>query len=98
MQRRTRLATILCLFAGLSVFSNAWGQAALKQRISPALFDLYSFVNPFAPVCESYRRILVYGHAPEWRSVGFAAASTALLLAFGYWTFKKLEPGFADVA
>jgi ABC-2 type transport system permease protein/lipopolysaccharide transport system permease protein len=75
-----------------------WGQAAIRQRLSRPVLDLYVALNPMATVCESYRRALVYGSAPEWGHVGISAASTALFLAGAYWVFKRLEPGFADVA
>jgi len=91
---------LLGLTAQLLMFATpvVWGQAALRQRTSDGLVTLYAFFNPMATVCESYRRVLVYGQHPEWSLVGASAAFTACFLAFGYWVFKKLEPGFADVA
>lgn len=88
------LATQLLMFATPVV----WGQAALRQRTSETVLYLYTFFNPMATVCESYRRVLVYGQQPDWPLVACSASFAAIFLAFGYWVFKKLEPGFADVA
>ena len=91
---------LLPLLTQLLMFATpvVWGQAAIRQRLSPAMLDLYVALNPMATVCESYRRALVYGRAPEWGHLGISAAATAVLLAAAYWVFKRLEPGFADVA
>lgn len=88
------LATQLLMFATPVV----WGQSAIRQRLSGPVFDLYVALNPMATVCESYRRALVYGQSPDWSVFGISSASTAIFLAFAYWVFKRLEPGFADVA
>jgi ABC-2 type transport system permease protein/lipopolysaccharide transport system permease protein len=88
------LTTQLLMFATPVV----WGQDALRQRTSETLVSLYALLNPIATVCESYRRTLVYGQHPEWDLVGLSSITTALMLTGGYWVFKKLEPGFADVA
>lgn len=88
------LTTQLLMFATPVV----WGQAAIRQHTSELVVRLYAFLNPMATVCESYRRVLVFGEQPEWGLVGLSSIFTALFLAFAYWVFKKLEPGFADVA
>lgn len=88
------LVTQLLMFATPVV----WGMQALEKNLSRTAVAVYTTLNPMAAVCESYRRALVYGHAPDWPLLGLAAAGSALLLAVGYTVFKKLEPGFADVA
>jgi len=75
-----------------------WGLRAMEVRTSDTLVNLYAFANPLATVCESYRRTLVYGQHPHWELVGWSSLSVALGLTCAYWVFKKLEPGFADVA
>jgi ABC-type polysaccharide/polyol phosphate export permease len=91
---------MLPLLAQLLLFATpvVWGMQALEENTSRGVLALYSFVNPMAPVCESYRRTLVFGVAPDWPLLGLAAVSSTLLLFGGYAVFKKLEPGFADVA
>ena len=91
---------LLPLLTQLLMFATpvVWGQAAIRQRVSGPLLDLYALLNPMATVCEAYRSTLVYGNAPDWRMFGLSSASTAIFLAFAYWFFKRLEPGFADVA
>jgi ABC-type polysaccharide/polyol phosphate export permease len=59
---------------------------------------LYSAANPLAPVIDGYRRTILLGLPPDWDLLGPGAATSALLLAFGYVVFKRLEPGFADYA
>lgn len=88
------LATQLLMFATPVV----WSQAALRQRTSDVVVVLYAALNPMATVCESFRRTMVYGQHPDWSLVGISSLSTAVFLAAAYWVFKKLEPGFADVA
>ena len=91
---------LLPLLTQLLMFATpvVWGQAAIRQRVSGPIFDLYALLNPMATVCEAYRSTLVYGNAPDWRTLGLSSASTAIFLTFAYWFFKRLEPGFADVA
>ncbi len=59
---------------------------------------LYSLLNPMGPIIDAYRRTILFGSPPDWRWFGIAAAASVVLLVVGYVTFKKLEPGFADVA
>jgi ABC-2 type transport system permease protein/lipopolysaccharide transport system permease protein len=58
----------------------------------------YSLVNPMAPIIEAYRTTILYGHAPDWQYFGPGAGVAIAVLVAGYLTFKRLEPGFADVA
>jgi len=91
---------LLPLLSQLLMFATpvVWGMQALRNSLSPLAVDGYAFINPMATVCESYRRTLVYGHAPDWHLVGLSSVSSFLLLYLGYRVFKRLEPGFADVA
>lgn len=59
---------------------------------------VYSLLNPMGPIIDAYRRTILFGTAPDWPYFGIGAAASAVLLVVGYVTFKKLEPGFADVA
>ncbi len=53
-------------------------------------------LNPLAPLAESWRDILLEGAWPG-ADLWFSAAITAGLLALGWYTFRALEDGFADV-
>ena len=88
------LVTQLLMFATPVV----WGMESFKANVHGPGVELYAFANPMATVCESYRRTLVYGHAPDWPMFGASSVSTVCLVFFGYYVFKRLEPGFADVA
>jgi len=59
---------------------------------------LYSALNPLAPVIDGLRRNVLYGLAPDWQALGVGTCSAFLVLAFGYWLFKRLEGGIADIA
>lgn len=91
---------LLPLLTQLLMFATpvVWGLAAVRQRTNDGIIRLYAILNPMSTVCESYRRALAFGRAPEWELVGLSAATAAAVLMGGYWVFKKLEPGFADVA
>ena len=66
--------------------------------VAPQYRVLYSALNPLAPVIDGYRRTILLGLPPDWHLLGPGAVTSALLLAFGYVVFKRLEPGFADYA
>lgn len=56
----------------------------------------YYFLNPMAGIVEAYRAVLLYGQTPAptlWLSAGLAV----VVLAVGYWFFKRVEFQFADV-
>jgi ABC-type polysaccharide/polyol phosphate export permease len=91
---------LLPLITQLLMFATpvVWGLQAFEQNLSRSAVIAYSAANPMAAVCESYRRTLVYGDAPDWPLLGVAGLSAGALLAVGYYVFKRLEPGFADVA
>ena len=59
---------------------------------------LYSTLNPLAPVIDGYRRTVLLGLPPDWHLLVPGAITAFLVLALGYRTFKRFEPGFADYA
>lgn len=59
---------------------------------------VYAFANPLGTVIDGLRSTALLGHSPDWQLVGASATTSVVLLVFGYWTFKRLEPGIADVA
>jgi ABC-2 type transport system permease protein/lipopolysaccharide transport system permease protein len=68
------------------------------DKIPTAWQPLYSAVNPLAPIIDGLRRAVLFGTAPELDLVAIAGVSTFVVLGLGYALFKRLEPGFADVA
>ena len=57
-----------------------------------------SILNPLAPVIDGIRRVLVYDKAPQFNLVGIGLLSVLCLLTVGWYVFRRLERGFADVA
>jgi ABC-2 type transport system permease protein/lipopolysaccharide transport system permease protein len=66
--------------------------------VPKAYRGIYSFVNPLGPIIDSYRRAVLFGQAPEFRYLGLAALGSFMLLLGGYYFFKRMETGIADVA
>jgi ABC-2 type transport system permease protein/lipopolysaccharide transport system permease protein len=86
---------LLIQFA-LLVTPVAYGINVLAQSTAQLL--LYSALNPLAPVIDGLRSTVLLGVEPDWTALGVGTASAALVLATGYWLFKRLETGMADIA
>jgi ABC-2 type transport system permease protein/lipopolysaccharide transport system permease protein len=92
--RDLRHAIPVLLQLGLLATPVAYGLDAV-----PSSFRLaYCAVNPIAAVIDGYRRTILWGLPPAWDVVGVAALSTLVMLVGGYYVFKRLEGGLADVA
>jgi len=74
----------------------AYGAFVIAQTRAQLL--LYSAVNPLVPVIQGLRRTVLLGLGPDWETLAVGTASSAIMLAFGYWLFKRLETGIADIA
>jgi ABC-type polysaccharide/polyol phosphate export permease len=70
----------------------------LDQLVPRALQPLYVALNPLGAVIDSYRRTILYGRQPDMELLSIAAVSVIVILSIGYFVFKRLETGFADVA
>lgn len=53
-------------------------------------------LNPVAPIMEGLAAALVHGSTPDLRWFGYSLSVSVVALTGGYWTFKKLEPKFAE--
>jgi lipopolysaccharide transport system permease protein len=53
-------------------------------------------LNPMVGLLEAYRAILIYGRWPAPGPLLWAALISILLCIVGFWSFKRLEPSFAD--
>lgn len=92
--RDVRLALPIVLQIGLFLTPIAYG-----LDLVPAWARLaYCFVNPVAPVIDSFRRTVLEGEMPQWGYLGAGAFTALLVLVGGYTLFKRLEGSFADVA
>lgn len=92
--RDLRHAVGILLQLGLFATPIAYPLSVIPAGFLPA----YAALNPLGPVIDGYRRAILQGLAPQWDLVGIAAVSATAWLVGGYWMFKKLEPGIADVA
>ena len=54
-------------------------------------------LNPMVGVIENFRRVLVHGTAPEFTSLGIAAAISLVLLMAAFLYFKRVESTVADI-
>jgi lipopolysaccharide transport system permease protein len=62
----------------------------------PEQFRPIYFLNPMAGILTAYRDVLLYQQAPGayfWPAI----IISLLVLAGGYWLFRRIEPRFADV-
>lgn len=58
---------------------------------------LYSYLNPMAPLIESYRRVVLYGENPPLSLLGAGAITSMVLLIFSSWLFARFERGIVDI-
>jgi ABC-2 type transport system permease protein/lipopolysaccharide transport system permease protein len=93
--RDIRTALPLGLQFGLFVTPVAF---PFYDFVPEAWRGLYSFVNPLGPIIDSYRRTVLYGQAPDFTYLGLGALGSLVILLGGYWLFKRMESGIADVA
>jgi ABC-2 type transport system permease protein/lipopolysaccharide transport system permease protein len=90
------LRTTLPLILQLGLFASpvAYGLDKIPARARP----LYAATNPLVSVIDGLRRTVLFGQAPRWGLLALSATTSVVVLAFGYWLFKRLEGGIADVA
>ncbi|MGH2728435.1 MAG: ABC transporter permease [Actinomycetota bacterium] len=84
----------LILQLGLFATPVAYGM----KEIPASIRDIFGYLNPLAPVIDGYRRSVLLGLPPEWKTFLPAAGMGLLIMVVGYAIFKKLETGIADVA
>lgn len=54
-------------------------------------------LNPLTLAVEQARAVVLYGHSPDFLRLGLFLASASAALAFAFWVFQRLRPGFSDV-
>jgi ABC-type polysaccharide/polyol phosphate export permease len=84
----------IILQIGLFLTPVAYGMAVIPAQYR----QLYSALNPIAPVIDGLRRTVLVGLPPDWRLFIPGLVMSIVVLVLGYLLFKKLETGFADVA
>ena len=66
--------------------------SAVPQRFR----GLYA-LNPLVGVIENFRRVVLQGVEPDFRSLAISAIVAAILLPLTYLYFKRVEATMADV-
>lgn len=66
------------------------------SEVPPDLRGLY-LLNPMTGLIESFRSVLVYGHAPELATLAPSIIGASAALLIGTWYFGATEKRFADV-
>ncbi len=79
---------------GLFLTPVAWGIRSVPSEWRSA----YCAINPLAAVIDGYRRTVLQGKAPAWDLLLPAAVTSTIVLIAGYYIFRRLEGGIADVA
>jgi lipopolysaccharide transport system permease protein len=54
-------------------------------------------LNPLTSIVEQSRTVIVFGGMPDFVSLGLYTLCALTALAFAFWLFQRLRPGFADV-
>jgi ABC-type polysaccharide/polyol phosphate export permease len=94
--RDLRLVLPLVIQLGLFVTPVVYGADAVAK--STLGLVAYSIVNPLVPVIDGLRQTILYGQPPNWLSLAAGTASSLVMLLGGFWLFKRLETGIADIA
>ncbi|MFV0424973.1 MAG: ABC transporter permease [Bacilli bacterium] len=56
----------------------------------------YLFINPMAGIIDSYHQIFYYKSAPNSNILLYTLVISVVLMIVGYFTYRKLEKGFAE--
>jgi ABC-type polysaccharide/polyol phosphate export permease len=102
---------LVLLGSSLNVFARDFRLAVplvvqVWLLLTPVMYPLSSvpsglrswyMLNPMTGLVESFRRVLVYGHAPEVAMLLPAAVGALVVFVMGTWYFSATESRFADV-
>jgi len=90
------LKHVLPLILQLGLFASpvAYGMDVVPH----SLRIVYAAINPLAPVIDGYRKTVLLNQAPDLGLLVAGTVTSVVALFGGYVVFKKLEPGFADIA
>lgn len=95
MQVRFRdigVATPLLLQVWLFATPVAYPLSAVPGHLRP-----FYLLNPMVGIIENFRRVVLYGGAPDLNSLGIAGLTSVVLLAVSYVYFKRVEATMADI-
>lgn len=63
----------------------------------PATLKFLIFLNPLAPIIDSFRNILIWNTFIDWRAWGIATLISALVAILGFAWFSATKRAFSDV-
>ncbi len=67
-----------------------------SDRVSP-VFQPFLFLNPISFIVVQSRRVLLEGEIPSWPGLVIYLGIACVVIAFGYFVFRKARRNFADV-
>lgn len=85
----------------MPLFIQVWMYATpimYPASLVPASARPYYFLNPMAAIVESYRSAMLRNQMPDLPFLACTALLALVVLICGYYFFKRLEKGIADVA
>lgn len=62
----------------------------------PAPYVPYFYLNPMTTIVLSYRDVLFYGKAPDFKALGICFICGFVLLVISYWVYRVLQKNFAE--
>jgi ABC-type polysaccharide/polyol phosphate export permease len=68
------------------------------DQIPAGYRGLYSFLNPLGPTIDALRNTLLYDKAPQLEYLALGTLGAIVWLVGGYWLFRRMEAGIADIA
>jgi lipopolysaccharide transport system permease protein len=97
--------------AAFSVFIPDIGQfvtplVSLLMFLSPIFYPLemlpkawhgWMQLNPLTVIVEQFRRVLLWGQAPDWSALGLYSLAALGIAGLGLLAFQAMRKGFADV-
>jgi len=67
--------------------------SSLPSGIRP----LYPYLNPFVPIVDGFRRVLLHGQWPDWLPLLSSSLVGLVLLSASYGWYKRIDPSMPDV-
>jgi lipopolysaccharide transport system permease protein len=63
----------------------------------PPSFQFFMMLNPLTVIVENFRKVVLWGLAPDWLWLSLVLAGSFVLMMIGYVWFMKSRRSFADV-
>lgn len=85
---------------GLSLVLTAWlflTPIIYPLAVVPESYRSYLAYNPWTPLVESHRRVILDGTAPDFAGLTYFAVIAVVVFIGGYFWFARTRRGFADV-